>query len=189
MRTVPPFPNPGEKITATLLREILRELRANTPLEGTGTRMQRTPNGTHIHAQPAGRAGKSSAPPPGCFDLSSAKADAETSTVECAFLRRYYRVGGRTWEKDPDLEEDETSGAEVPFGGIVGLEITWNVTDEPEVDETPTCVYGVWDGLSALQTAEKDVLKYVVPLYKFDDDGKLEADLRNAPAAAMGEFE
>ncbi len=185
VRSIPAYPNPGEKITASLLREILRELRANTPLEGSNVLLQRTPNGTHIHAKPAGRGG-SAANRLDCFDLSRLAVDADAGTVTCVFERRFFRVGGRTWEKDPDLQTGEESSTTASYPCVVGLEITW--TDEGTENEEPNATYSNWATMADLKEAEKDVKKYVLPLYRFDDEGKMDVDFRNAPTAQMGEF-
>jgi len=46
MRTLPPEPRPGEKVSATLLREIIRAIRERTPISGHGIKLSTGPNGT-----------------------------------------------------------------------------------------------------------------------------------------------
>lgn len=44
----PAPPNPGDRISASLLREIIRCLKANTPIQGPGILLARGPNGTTV---------------------------------------------------------------------------------------------------------------------------------------------
>ena len=48
MMTIPSFPNPGERITATFMRELMRFIRAIRPIKGPGINLAEGPDGTVI---------------------------------------------------------------------------------------------------------------------------------------------
>lgn len=51
MTPFPPAPSPGSPVSASWMRRFLAACRASMPLEGIGTRLQHTPNGTFIHVR------------------------------------------------------------------------------------------------------------------------------------------
>lgn len=85
----------------------------------------------------------------------------------------YYRVGGRTYAM---------SDAEISVGssGVVALVVSVNAS-EPSANVT------VYNSLSSLQDAERNIDSYIVPLFLVNDS-KIECDLRIGPDCAMGEF-
>lgn len=48
MMTIPAFPNPGDRITATFMRELMRFIRAIRPIKGPGINLAEGPDGTVI---------------------------------------------------------------------------------------------------------------------------------------------
>lgn len=57
MKIGPREPNPGDLLSATFLWDLVRYARANTPLQGPGILLKRTPSGTFISSSAAASAG------------------------------------------------------------------------------------------------------------------------------------
>jgi len=179
MRSLPPEPRPGEKVSASLIRDIIREMKARTPLESQDMKLLSGPNGfTFIPKKTKQQ--KSETKDNGCFKIvpyseeEQEEGESEEQNHKLSFGNRYYSVGGKTYEVasgDP---------LEVTYPCLVYLKI--NATESPGVYIESTA------SMSALQSEQGDTDYYCIPLYSFDENGDLTCDFRNMPTAAMGEF-
>ena len=191
-------PSAGQPISATFFAELLREVRANRPLNGKNVSTVRTPNGTHISAVGESRAA-SIKKIPGRFEIKSITPDdppesggggvssaqneeeEEERTYTVKFENPYYDIGGKTYEmpanEDVDPPAVEISG--VKDGDIIVLKVK---AGESRSEELATV-----SSLSALQQLQEDVAYYSIPLYKVKG-GKVVCDLRTGPISGMGEF-
>jgi len=89
-----------------------------------------------------------------------------------ALENRYYRVGGRTYE---------AAAHTLVVNRINCLVISAD-------GASPSSSYADYATIAALQAAEADTSKYILPLYTLDANGNVTCDWRNALTAAMGEF-
>lgn len=94
MRILPPAPSPGDRVSATLLRELTRYIRASTPIAGPGLKSRVSPNGTILSVAAGGR-GRSAAADKGCWRIVAETVEAEGATGTVHYIdRQYYQVGG-----------------------------------------------------------------------------------------------
>lgn len=96
------------------------------------------------------------------------------TTLTVVFMSPYFRIGGRTYTASqtalvPDFD-----------GGILAAVLN--------AETGAFSQYVVYADFAALQTAESDTQKYVIPLYALDDAGGVTLDFRSAPQVAMSEF-
>lgn len=128
MRTLPPAPSPGDRVSATLLRELIRYIRTSTPIAGTGLKSRVSPNGTILSV--ASQASKAAAAADkGCWRIVAqaiqAQANGETVSATVHVVdRQYYQVGGMLFkgEDRTTLESFVEDGkpfiaARIVFGG------------------------------------------------------------------------
>lgn len=87
-------------------------------------------------------------------------------------INNYYRIGGRTYSASQcALETNKINCLVITISG-----------------NTPSASYSSYSTLNALQQAEGDTSKYIIPLYTLDENGKVSCDWRIGPNASMGEF-
>jgi hypothetical protein len=191
MISLPPAPHPGARVSAELLRNIIRCLRAATPLQGPGILLSRGPNGTVVSAV-AASAPKAASPDRGCWCIVSGKREVEpeeegdepTEKDVRVFANRYYQIGGRIREHHPEtpealedfilqgeLEEGEDYTEEDKPWIAFCIPATVGGTDAPTV-------VGYKD-LDELVVAQSDLRFIVKPLYKLSHDGSVLCDFRS----------
>lgn len=64
MRTCPAEPSPGDRISASWMRDLVRYIRSIAPVAGPGIKTRATPNGTHLSCDTAVARQKATAPHP-----------------------------------------------------------------------------------------------------------------------------
>lgn len=197
MRSLPPEPQVGDRITAELVRELIRCIRERQLLKGPNYTLQTGPNGTYLKIDPPKNAGGAKFVDNGCWKIVSGtreeEGENEGETVEKpvrVFANQYYLDGEVLHELDlEDAVEDfvcqgelgegeEYTAADKPF---VALKVpaTTNSTGGPALVGYKT--------LAELQTAQSDVAWVVKPLYKLTHDGSVAVDFRNCPALQVAE--
>ncbi len=198
MRQLPPEPQVGDRITAELVRELIRCIRERQLLKGPNYTLQTGPNGTYLKIDPSKNAGGAKFVDNGCWKIISSTREEEGKnegeTVEKpvrVFANQYYLNGEVLHELDlEDAVEDfvcqgelgeveEYTAADKPY---VALKVpaTTNSTTEPALIGYKT--------LAELQAAQKAVAFVVKPLYKFTHDGSVAVDFRNCPARQVAEI-
>ena len=183
MNTLPPEPHPDDNVSANTIRQIIRALRALTPIEGANMRLSRGPNGTTYNATvPAVRGSSAAAVPAGCFEIVMYKPT--IGDPYRAIVNRHYRVGHLIREMSFSAPPEVPWGcdADHPILAIVASADQSAVTVEVER----------FADMSALIQRSKDYDSAVIPLYqfKFDDEGEyvgVEIDFRNMPAFTITE--
>lgn len=132
MRILPPAPSPGDRVSATLLRELIRYTRASTPIAGPGLKSRVTPNGTILSV--AAKASKTAAAADkGCWRIVAEQIEAEGATGTVHYLeRQYYQVGGilQQGSDRTTLESFVEAGtpfiaARIAYGGGSSAELSW----------------------------------------------------------------
>lgn len=94
MRHLPPSPSPGDRISATLMREVMRYIQASTPIAGRGLSSRNTPNGT-ILTLASDPAHPSFNQISNIWRIVPEEIEAEGATTVVHFIdRQYYQVGG-----------------------------------------------------------------------------------------------
>lgn len=187
MRRLPPEPQVGDRITAELVRELIRCIRERQLLKGPNYTLQTGPNGTYLNIAPPKAAGAVFVDN-GCWNIVVGERDGESVRQ---FGNQFYE------DAEHNLNELELTDAVEDFvcqGELEeGEEYTAN--DRPLVclkvpatttsTEEPILV-GYAD-LTELQTAQSNVAYIVKPLYKFTHNGSVKADLRNCPFLQVSE--
>lgn len=173
-------PNPGDRISANLIRDIIRAIKEIRPIQGRGINLKRSPNGTTLNAMVPQHTSKTASTDIGCYAIESIDHDKD-DPLACTihFKNEIYRVGGKTYgefNKDGDGRS-----IHIQDSCIVYLEIS---ADSP----APEVVIKQSESLLKVKQAEKDTTKYVIPLYAFGAGGIVMCDFRTAPSAAMFEF-
>jgi len=189
MRTLPPEPSPGDKVSASLIRDIIRALRERTIIQGHGVKASFGPNGTVISANTAKSSKSTDIIDNGCFKIISSPEEEEEEGSEgeeeeeeaetLTFGNPYYSIGGKTYVLTANGGEENPS-IEVTYPCIVYLKICANE------EQGATLEYD--SSIESMQSEQEDTDYYCIPLYSFDEDGALTCDFRNMPTAAMGEF-
>lgn len=198
MRQLPPEPQVGDRITAELVRELIRCIRERQLLKGPNYTLQTGPNGTYLKIDPPKKTDGAQFVDNGCWKIISSTREEEGEN-EGETLEKPVRVFGNQFYLDGevlhelDLEDavedfvcqgelgegEEYTAADKPF---VALKVpaTTNSTDEPALVGYKT--------LAELQTAQSDVAWVVKPLYKLTHDGAIAVDFRNCPALQVAEI-
>lgn len=164
-------PSAGQPISASFFAELLREIRANRPLQGQNTRVQRTPNGTHISA--VASASSSSSRLPGLFEAKLETSDQGGKKVK--FEYPYYMLGTRLYrceDKDVVLQAGK---------GIYCLSVDLSATE-------PKGVIEIYEDFGHVQEAAASPTVSIKPLYEFGDQGTPIRDFRNMPTVSTQEF-
>lgn len=205
MSAFPNEPKPGEKISATLIRDIIRCLRRKSLLQGPGYLVRETPHGTHLSMTAAGRGKAVEAEDLGCWKIVSGPDPEEQQgegeeqqgegegPVERVhyFENRYYRVGGFLHECQSLQTIEGLLAAEKPF---VACRIAYGGNRDPYAYSADVVGYGSFQDM---KDEARNRNYTVIPLYKFvewdleDEDAprevEVEVDFRNMPIAQ--EFE
>ena len=129
MRILPPAPSPGDRVSATLLRELIRYIRASTPIAGTGLKSRVSPNGTTLSVVP--QASKAAAADKGCWRIVAetieVETDGETATSTVHYIdRQYYQAGGILQQGSDRTTLESLVEASTPF---VAARIAYGTAD------------------------------------------------------------
>lgn len=198
MRRLPPEPQVGDRVTAELVRELIRCIRERQLLKGPNYELQTGPDGTYLKIDPPKKAGGAGFVVNGCWKIVSGtreeEGENEGETVENpvrVFANQFYIDGEHNLTEleledavedfvcQGELGEDEEyTAADKPF---VGLKVpaTTNSTEEPALVGYKT--------LAELQDVQNDPAYVVKPLYKFTHDGGIKVDFRNCPSLQVAE--
>lgn len=186
MRRLPPEPQVGDRITAELVRELIRCIRERQLLKGPDYDLATGPNGTKLKINPPKAAARFV--DSGCWNIVVGERGGESVRQ---FGNQFYEDG------EHNLNELELTDAVEDFvcqGELEeGEEYTAN--DRPFVClKTPATTTATEDpmlvgyaDLAELQTAQSDVAYIVKPLYKFTHNGTVKVDLRNCPFLQVSE--
>ena len=190
MRNLPPEPHVGDRITADLLRELIRCIRERQILKGPNYALSSGPNGTFLRID---------FPKPdktdfdrGCWNIKigTRTEDGESSNVR-VFGNQFY-IDGENNLTELDLEDavedfvcqgeleddEEYTAGDRPF-------VCLKVPATTNTEGLPMLV-GYAD-IDELKAEQKDVAYVVRPLYKFNHDGSIAIDLRNCPLLQVAE--
>jgi hypothetical protein len=187
MRRLPPEPQVGDRVTAELVRELIRCIRDRQLLKGPNYTLQTSPNGTYLKIDLPKNAGGAKFVDNGCWKIVARERDGESVRQ---FGNQFYFGGEVLHELNlEDAVEDfvcqgelgegeEYTAADKPF---VALKVpaTTNATGEAALIGHKT--------LAELQTSQSDVAFVVKPLYKFTHDGSIAVDFRNCPELQVAE--
>ena len=198
MRRLPPEPQVGDRITAELVRELIRCIRERQLLKGPNYTPQTGPNGTYLKIAPPKAAGAGFVDN-GCWkivsDTREEEGETEGETVQKpvrVFANQFY-IDGEHNLTELELEDavedfvcqgelgegdEEYTAADRPF---VALKVpaTTDSTEEPMLDG--------YKSIEELQAAQNDPTYVVKPLYKFTHDGGIKVDFRNCPTFQVAE--
>lgn len=183
MNTLPPEPHPDDNVSANTIRQIIRALRALTPIEGANMRLSRGPNGTTYNATvPAVRGSSAAAVPAGCFEIVMYKPT--IGDPYRAIVNRYYRVGHliREMEAASPPSVESVADADHP---ILALVATADY-------QTPEVSLESYEDFATMASASEDETKAITPLYlfRFNSEGNyvgIEIDFRNMPGIDITE--
>jgi len=184
MMLPPREPQSGDKITANWARDVVRYMKAITPLPGPGVRIDRKPHGSVINGGGGGGGGGGGSSDFGCFKI------LKTEGLTITFTNCFCMVGGKFYALGSTIEEHEncetfTVDENTP---VVTLRIDLSGT-EFDYDMVG------FETLTAL--AEQSIASpgyFFIPLYVFTVDEEKESvnrsiDLRNIPIAPTFEFD
>lgn len=197
MSPLPPEPQVGDRITAELVREIIRCIRERQLLKGPNYSTQTGPNGTYLKIDPPKGNGARSVDN-GCWKIIPSTRDEEGEnegeTVQKpvrVFANQFYLSGNVVLQEleladavedfvcqgELDEEEEYTEG-DRPF---VALKVpaTTDSTEEPTLVGYKT--------IDELIEAQNDPAYVVKPLYKLTHDGGIKVDFRNCPMLQVAE--
>lgn len=187
MRRLPPEPQVGDRITAELVRELIRCIRERQLLKGPNYTLQTGPNGTYLKIAPP-KAGGAGLQDNGCWNLVAGERNGASVTQ---FGNQFYEDG------EHNLHELELTDAVEDFVGQGEVEEgeEYSDSDRPFVclkapattdsEEDPTLI-GYAD-IGELQEAQLNPAYVVRPLYKFTHAGAIKVDFRNCPFLQVSE--
>ena len=198
MRRLPPEPQVGARITAELVRELIRCIRERQLLKGPNYTLQTGPNGTYLKIDPP-KAGGAQFVDNGCWkivpDTREEEGESEGETVETpvhVFANQFYSNGNMI------LQELELEDAVEDFvcQGDLGEGEEYTAADRPFValkvpattDSTEEPMLVGYKSIEELQTAQGDPTYVVRPLYQFTHNGGIKVDLRNCPQLQVAEI-
>lgn len=185
MRILPPAPSPGDRVSATLLRELIRYIRASTPIAGPGLKSRVSPNGTILSV--AAKASKTAAAvDKGCWRIVAESIEAETggetATATIHYIdRQYYQVGGILQKGNDRTTMESLVEANTPY---VAARISHGSGSTDDVHNW----YGVqirgYESFEAMQDDSQDRRWSVIPLYELklpDRSGESEGAGQSSP--------
>jgi len=175
-------PNPGDRISANEYRELVRAVRALTPIAGHGMRLSRGPNGTVYNANVSSVKKSTERPDLGRFRIDAIEHDEDEATYTLTFGNCYYRCGGKTYELDVEEDENVLTLGESDLPAIVALKVRLTESE-------PSAEIEKYADLSELKEEEADTDYFIAPLYALDESCSKTCDFRIGPDAAIFEFE
>ena len=207
MRHLPPEPNAGDKITADIIREIIRAIKERTVIKGPNYSTADSPNGLVLKFDIPKATGSGMADH-GCWRIAWGKRgendgveddgedeSGETSPVRL-FKNQYYSDGevvhhlnltdaveDFVCQGEPE-EGEEYTEADKPYVALVvpataGDNYGGNNQAEPALEGYAT--------LADMVDAQKDPSTVVFPLYKFSHGGAVIVDFRDCPELQVAE--
>ena len=195
MRRLPAEPNVGDRITAELIRELIRCIRERQLLKGPNYSLSASPNGTYLKID-FPNAAKSAIVDNGCWNIvAGTRTENEGEEDEATVPVRVF--GNQFYLKGEVLVELELEDAVEDFvcqGELSGTQ-EYSEADKPFVAlKVPATTYSTEDPaligyktLAELQTAQNAIAYVVKPIYKFNHDGSIAVDFRNCPARQVAE--
>lgn len=199
MKTIP-YPKPGEKITADLIRDILDLIREITPVAGPNIRTTRTNHGTHISAIAPHFASSNPSNDLGCFRLvmkskDESRPDGDVKVTYLTVENRYFSIGEVSRHMDEGQEINlydyinqgalptglEYTDADRPF---ICLKVGANIGYDGHFPEPEIVAYKDFDEVTA---AQRDTNFVIRPLYKLTHAGAVAVDFRTMPHVQMVE--
>lgn len=187
----PTPPAPGEPIRATLLRDIIDCLKRITPIQGKNTTVDYGSYGARVNGTPAGSSSPSAPGNPlfaiGTMDNPDAGEpvedgeEGETEPEKCKGIVNCYFMRGGILDKVDDFKWDEENWK----NGFLAFQIWTSIEDMPtheddegeEVGDYPKIE--IFRDLTELCGAQANSNIYTYPLYKLNEDGGVELDLRS----------
>lgn len=197
MRRLPPEPQVGDRITAELVRELIRCIRERQLLKGPNYTLQTGPNGTHLKIAPTKAAGAGFVDN-GCWKIVGSNRDEEGET-ENETVQKPVRVFGNQFYLTGNviLQELELEDAVEDFvcQGELGEGEEYTAADRPFValkvpattDSTEEPMLVGYKTIDELIEAQNDPAYVVKPLYKLTHDGGIKVDFRNCPMLQVAE--
>ena len=192
MRRLPPEPQVGDRITAELVRELIRCIRERQLIKGPNYALQTGPNGTYLKIAPPKAAGAGF--DNGCWKIVS---DTRNEKAVRVFANQFYLTGnvilqeleledavedfvcqGELDEEAEYPEDEKYTEGDRPFVALKAPATT-NSTEEPMLVGYKT--------IDELIDAQSDPAYVVKPLYKFTHDGGIKVDFRHCPMLQVAE--
>ena len=180
MRILPPAPSPGDRVSATLLRELTRYIRASTPIAGPGLKSRVSPNGTILSVAPQASKAAAAADK-GCWRIVAETVEAVGATGTVHYIdRQYYQVGGILQKGNDRTTMESLVEANTPF---VAARISHG-SGSADVHNW----YGVqirgYESFEDMQDDSQDRRWSVIPLYELklpDRSGESEGAGQSSP--------
>lgn len=158
MITLPQEPHAGDRISAELIRQLIRAVRRARPLQAPGIHLAETPDGTRIGlAARNNTPGKSASK--GCWRISAETVLEDGASATYHKLEdRYYRIGGRIFESP-----DQTTLEELVAAGNVWVcaEIRYD-----SQENTGVAMIRGFGSFAEMETASKARMASLIPLYR-----------------------
>lgn len=107
----PSLPVAGNDVSATLIRQLIAEIRASRVIAGPGVAVRRTPQGTHVSAKAVPAAGGES----GSRFWVFSKETGESGEQKSSWKRKFLQIGMRIYDldnSDKQFFKDETDGSD-----------------------------------------------------------------------------
>lgn len=181
--TIPTPPSPGQPVSATFFSRLVGFIRSCMLVDGPGYRVRRNPNGTALEIDLPAAARPAAAADLGCFaigmEVDPSDPDPESKPVP-AFIRRYYQVGGRTYEAPFASASDPYYLFDESFAALL-------VEARPGSGGNPVASVVWYNEFAELAAAQQNLECVVVPLWKFSK-GVPVCDLRTIPNVQAWEF-
>lgn len=181
MKRIPPEPSRGNKITADLIRDLIRCIRERTIIKGANYSLSTSPNGTTLKFDiPHSTSGSSSGPLFRCFEIQAGEPEVDEETGDeiptIHFINRYYNYGNIT------IECDDVTLTPQEDGLIVALRVP---TDGQTTD--PAALIVTYADMAELMADQKELDHCVIPLYSLSESFTILCDFRSMPRALVGE--
>lgn len=210
MRLLPPEPHVGDKVSAELVRELIRCIRERQLIKGPNYALSTGPNGTVLKIDVPRPAGGASLVDRGCWKIvggtreeedeeENEETEGETEGEEGETVTTPVRKFANQFYMDGEcnMAELELDDAVEDFvcQGELGEDEEYTESDRPFVclrvpattDSTEDPSLVGYKTIEELQTAQKDPAYVVRALYKFTHDGEVAVDFRNCPALQVAE--
>ena len=147
MRRLPPEPQVGDRVTAELVRELIRCIRERRLLKGPNYTLQTGPNGTYLKIDPPKAAGGASPSPlPWTFSCKVEEGEGGEEQRSGGWTNCRLQIGLDISWRSPDIDADD------PLHTILGTDLCDDGTHYLEV----TLANGVYDpeaGIDRLRDA------------------------------------
>ena len=171
-------PFPGDPISATLFRELIRTVRACRIISGKNVSCGYGPNGTVVNCVATSSSTSKKPKDVGRFAIISKRdEEAPDEPPKKVMTNCYYDVGGKTYDMgDQNLPHGSHNNTV-----YVALRV---VARGPSVSAS----IASYEDFEKLKEAQEDQGYYTHPLYAIDKNRKVIVDFRVGPGASMGEF-